>query len=492
MQLGLDLRSPDLSLIANCTMYLGAASFHIFDSEIDEECPEFPGYIDTQFLGYDCWAFIGHLNVDGSCVGAFILPFGPWTMDRAEVVDRLDKTPQGAAVNLPELLALFPQPMRVTETFTASEGIIVASFDELELPAEADEAVTFDLKGDLTMIAFADGEDWVDGPVLILRSELVVSGNHSDLGSLDETSHEPGKSGVTDEARARPRGAGKAQTKAAHRPFPLDSQQSSEGFQSPNGGLMGSVDFATLDDSSRIAEMTGLPLSDVASAIEGDASAQNSVGYALLESSDIELGLAFLAASAHQGVPWALGSYTWFCIKTEQFERARDLFAVSAHACEMFVAVNSDDYESFEFLQTEWVNCRNNEALCALATNEDPSWALAVWAEGADTGHPESNFYPALVNWKLGEEQQAIEHLEGLDSELLEEMRQIMTDGSSSAMGWFSLWCDEGIALLDRYESSHGSLPSIPPASNRFCTECGAERQVEHKFCGVCGTKFSG
>jgi len=124
--------------------------------------------------------------------------------------------------------------------------------------------------------------------------------------------------------------------------------------------------------------------------------------------------------------------------------------------------------------------------------NEDPSWAVAVWAEGADTGHPESNFYPALVDWKLGEEQRAMEHLEGLDSELLEEMRQIMTDGSSSAMGWFSLWCDEGIALLDRYESSHGSLPSIPPASNRFCTECGAERQVEHKFCGVCGTKFSG
>jgi len=174
MQLKIDLFNPDLSLIADCTMYLGAASFHIFDSKIDQESPEFPGYIDTQFLGYDCWAFVGHLNLEASCVGAFILPFGPWTMDGAEIVERLDKTPQGTAVNLTELLAPFPQSMRVTETFSSAEGIIVASFDQIELPAEADEAVTFDLKGDLTMIAFADDEDWVDGPVLILRSECVA------------------------------------------------------------------------------------------------------------------------------------------------------------------------------------------------------------------------------------------------------------------------------------------------------------------------------
>jgi len=154
-------------------MYLGAASFNVFESQVDTEMPEWAVHIETQFLGYDCWAFIGRLNQADTCVGAFVLPFGPWTMDHEDVVNRLDQTPKGSIVNLPELLALFSEPVQVIGTFASVEGIIVAPHEDLELPPDSDKSVTFDLNGDLTIIAYAEDEDWVDGPVMILRSELM-------------------------------------------------------------------------------------------------------------------------------------------------------------------------------------------------------------------------------------------------------------------------------------------------------------------------------
>lgn len=168
----------DLRLVADGTLYFGTASFCVFDSQVDDDDPTWAPQVAYQYLGYDCWAFIGHLNQGDSCVGAFVLPFGPWTMEHPEVVERLDRTPEGAVIDLPGLLKLFPHEVRVVDTFSSTDDVIIGvGFvdEELEMPFEDDKAVQVDLKGDLTTIAYADDEDWVDGPILILRSNLVTS-----------------------------------------------------------------------------------------------------------------------------------------------------------------------------------------------------------------------------------------------------------------------------------------------------------------------------
>ena len=172
MELQTYLRNPDLTLIADSTMYLGGANFCVFDSSNDED-PEWALWLASQFLGYDCWAFLGRLNNGNTCVGAFVLPFGPWTMDHPEIVDRLDETPAGSVVDVSDVVDLFPETMRVTATFSSVEDIIVAPGPDLELPVEEGKGVAFGLRGDLTMIASGDDGDWIEGPVLILRAELV-------------------------------------------------------------------------------------------------------------------------------------------------------------------------------------------------------------------------------------------------------------------------------------------------------------------------------
>lgn len=173
MSEGLDFPIRDLRLVAKHTLYLGAANVYVFDSAIDGDDSSWAVQLTAQFLGYDCWAFIGSLHQGDLSVGAFVLPFGPWTMEHESVVNRLDQAPEGVNVDLGELLDLFPEEVQVTETFTSTEGIIIAGSEELELPFEKDKAVLLGLTGEFSILTYADDEDWVDGPILILQSDLV-------------------------------------------------------------------------------------------------------------------------------------------------------------------------------------------------------------------------------------------------------------------------------------------------------------------------------
>ena len=173
MSEGVDLPIRDLRLVAKHALYLGAASVYVFESAVDEDDPLWAVQLSTQFLGYDCWAFIGSLHQGDLSVGALVLPFGPWTMEHEAVVNRLDQTSEGVNVDLSELLDLFPEEVQVTETFTSTEGIIIAGSEELELPFEKDKAVLLGLTGELSILTYADDEDWVDGPILILQSDLI-------------------------------------------------------------------------------------------------------------------------------------------------------------------------------------------------------------------------------------------------------------------------------------------------------------------------------
>jgi hypothetical protein len=254
---------------------------------------------------------------------------------------------------------------------------------------------------------------------------------------------------------------------------------------------VGPVEFAGVGDAPCIARLTGLPVGDVIDAVEGGATSQNNVGHRLLETPEVELGLAFLAESAYQGVPWAVANFTWHCLMTDQFERGRNLFAVAAQPCELFVWANSENEESESLLLEQWANCRSNDALCSLAMQEDPNYALEVWADGAATGHPESNFYPAVVYWRQGQEQRSMEHLGQLDAELIDESRQILLEGAASQSGWFARWCEEGTAVLEVFEKQGAAHVSGELLGMDFCKDCGTQRQPDHKFCGACGGQFN-
>lgn len=244
----------------------------------------------------------------------------------------------------------------------------------------------------------------------------------------------------------------------------------------------------------RIAQLTGTDLEAVEDAVDGDPFEQNNLGDRLMEVSEIDTGLRFLAASAHQGLPWAVSNFTWHCLETEQFERAKQLFQSTKSACENFVWTSSQDLdEAWELkVRQQWANSRSNDALRSLGMNEDPTYALNVWAEGAATRHPESMFYPALVYWNSGQRERAMAHLLALDPDILSENKQILTGVTRSARGWFRSWASDGLevlAELDRTKSSPAHSRSAVPTRS-FCGYCGVRREQGNIFCTSCGKKY--
>ena len=244
----------------------------------------------------------------------------------------------------------------------------------------------------------------------------------------------------------------------------------------------------------RIAQLTGFDLETVTDAVGGDPFAQNNVGNRLMDTTEVHTGLMFLVASAHQGLPWAVSNFTWHCLQTEQFERAGLLFEATQDACETFVWIDNDDADEGWAIEVrqQWANSRSNDALRSLAMDEDPTYALDVWADGATTGHPESLFYPALVDWKSGHRERARSRLLSLDRDTLHEMRQILTDVTRSAGGWFRAWCTDGLQMLaelEQAESSPAQSGSAAPMRS-FCGYCGVRREKGNIFCTACGTEY--
>jgi len=211
---------------------------------------------------------------------------------------------------------------------------------------------------------------------------------------------------------------------------------------------MGPVEFASVEDVMRLAELTELSPDVVTEAIEGSAVAQNHLGDSLVQTVEYELGLAFLTESAYQGLPWAVSNFNWNCIHTEEFERARNLFEVATAPCELFILANDEDESFQQQAAAQWVNARSNDALCSLALGEDPTYALTTWDECAATGHAESLFYPALALYRSGSIEEAKRIVNNLDSEVMGEIRTVLWDGGAASQGWFQLWCEDGLDLL--------------------------------------------
>ena len=119
---------------------------------------------------------------------------------------------------------------------------------------------------------------------------------------------------------------------------------------------------------------------------------------------------------------------------------------------------NDSRYSAFAPLQL--ANARSNTALLKLASGGSFQEARATWEQGADTGHTESQFYPALVAEKQGHPKEADEIVRALTTAAWFDARETLNEGILEG-GWFKEWCAAGLIVLER-NAPEVSVLAIP------------------------------
>lgn len=191
-----------------------------------------------------------------------------------------------------------------------------------------------------------------------------------------------------------------------------------------------------------------------------EANKWNDNGSKLVHKGDSEAGMALLSKSAHFGMPWALSSFTWFCLKTGDYSRGIDEFDECIEACEKVVAQLKSDPRYSTVAPLQLANARSNTALLKLASGGSFDEARDTWEQGARTGHIESSFYPALVAEKQGHPKEADEIVRALTAAAWFDARDTLNEGILEG-GWFKQWCAAGLIVLER-NAPEVSVLAIP------------------------------
>jgi hypothetical protein len=152
-------------------LYLGGGGFYVFASAVDRSGESIGGELRWQGLGFDCRALVGSLYTGDICVGALVLPYGPWTAECQTLAAAIGEVPSGDSIDLPALLSYFPPVPLKLARLSVREGITICPFDDVEVALSDGEACEFGVSGELEVIAFCESDDWVDGPVLLVRSD---------------------------------------------------------------------------------------------------------------------------------------------------------------------------------------------------------------------------------------------------------------------------------------------------------------------------------
>lgn len=213
------------------------------------------------------------------------------------------------------------------------------------------------------------------------------------------------------------------------------------------------------------------------SAENGHAESQNDLGSALVHEGRLEEGLALLEAAARQGRPWALASHSWALLKAGDYARAVSLADEVLPTCEEFLLDSQGDAEIAALGPEQLANARSNIALCRLALGGDEQVAESAWREGADTGHLESLFYPAVMARREHRQHVVSTVVDSLSAEQRREMRETLNELMEGGDAWLVGWCRDGLNILE------GSAPAGP-----ICAQCGAVPPATARFCPECGT----
>lgn len=187
------------------------------------------------------------------------------------------------------------------------------------------------------------------------------------------------------------------------------------------------------------------------------ANEDNDTGYRLLSDNEIDEGLARLSRSARFGLPWALASFTWYCLKAQEYARGISEHDESIEACTSLTAQLQAHRDLAAVAALQLANARSNTALLKLAAGGSLDEARATWEAGAPTGHAESHFYPAVVAEKQGDRTQADQIVKALSPAVWFDVRQTLREGMAEG-GWFGQWCSDGLVVLERTTPSIGEV----------------------------------
>jgi hypothetical protein len=157
-----------------------------------------------------------------------------------------------------------------------------------------------------------------------------------------------------------------------------------------------------------------------------------------LERSGYESAKEIFIKAAERGLPNALGSLTWYELKTGNYAEGIRLYERSMKKIH---AVKS----------AETINCDSNYALLLLANDEPADKVFKVWASNIDYGHTETIFFSAML-LALCESYDEARELAGLLSpEQWDEMKEEMQQEAKTSTGWFKEWCDQGSEFIKEY-----------------------------------------
>lgn len=187
------------------------------------------------------------------------------------------------------------------------------------------------------------------------------------------------------------------------------------------------------------------------------ANEDNDTGYRHVEAGEIDEGLARLSRSARFGLPWALASFTWYCLRSGEYARGISEHDACFEACEALTAQLKAHRDLASMAALQLANARSNTALLRLASGGSLDEARATWEAGAPTGHAESQFYPAVVAEKQGQVEQADQIVKALPPAVWFDVQQTLREGVAEG-GWFGQWCSDGLVVLERTPPSVGEV----------------------------------
>jgi tetratricopeptide (TPR) repeat protein len=190
------------------------------------------------------------------------------------------------------------------------------------------------------------------------------------------------------------------------------------------------------------------------------ADEDNYTGYQLVESGEVDQGMALLSRSARFGFGWALATYTWLCLKSGDYARGISEYDACIQACERLTTQLQAHSDLAGVALQQLANVRSNAALLRLASGGPLDQARATWEAGAPTGHAESQFYPAIVAEKQGNPAEADQLVMALSPAVWFDVRQTLREGIAEG-GWFGQWCTDGLVVLERTTPTVGEV-AIP------------------------------